>query len=498
MATCLVRVAQKALRSSLQLPLVPAASRHHPRTSAMAYLGRVLPKAFRALAASSRTVLPLCRPFSYALYQEQKALAEPAAVAMAKAVRPPRNISLVVGEAHSATEQRTDASRVALCLCGRVKPTFGWPQDAQPSCCSKCRSEGMLKLRGPRCRCGVARPVFGKIGDERPTCCSKCKAEGMVDLESPKCLCGRASPSFGLVNDERASCCSKCKSDAMVNIVSRRCMCGKAVPSFGFTEDTKPLCCKKCKEEGMVNLRSGKCKCGKARSSFGFIAESRPSRCKECKEKGMVDIVTRKCNCGKAAPSFGFFGDARPSCCSKCRTEGMVDIKHRRCKCGNSHPSFGFVDDERATACRRCKTDRMVDIVNPRCHSCGKLAAYPDAAGRPRQLCAVHSAEVGAHTLSSPGRSRIASEFLDALEIHIGRQFPFRHRFDAATGQWSGEEFAGLVANRNLVPDAYDPEARILVELLGNFYHGFPPEHSQHASFTWAADQHRKFMQRPW
>ncbi|CAJ1446756.1 unnamed protein product [Effrenium voratum] len=86
--------------------------------------------------------------------------------------------------------------------------------------------------------------------------------------------------------------------------------------------------------------------------------------------------------------------------------------------------------------------------------------------------------------LRQVSRSRIASEFLDALEIHIGRELPFRHRFDAATGQWSGEEFTGLVSNRNLQPDAYDPEARIVVEFLGNFYHGFPPEHPQHHSST--------------
>ena len=120
----------------------------------------------------------------------------------------------------------------------------------------------------------------------------------------------------------------------------------------------------------------------------------------------------------------------------------------------------------------------MVDIKHRKC-ICGKLAAYPDAAGRPRQLCAVHSAQVGAHTLSSPGRSRIASEFLDALETEFGLEFPFRHRFDAGTGQWSGEEFAGLVANRNLLPDAYDPDTRTVYEFLGNFYHGFPPEHPQ-------------------
>ena len=385
-----------------------------------------------------------CRPLSSLAYsKEQKALAEPTAVALAKAIRPAGPASFVVNDSLPAAKQGNDASKVALCLCGRAKPTFGRPQDALPSCCSKCKTEGMLKLRGPRCRCSAAWPTFGMIGDVRPTCCNRCKEEGMID------------------------------------IANRRCKCGIAIPSFGFAGDVRPVCCSKCKSDGMVDIKHRKCKCGTARPSFGFAGDGRPSRCKECKAKGMVNITTPLCKCGEAIPSFGFLGDAKPSCCRKCRAQSMVDIRNRRCRCGRSQPSLGFVDDKRPTACSRCKTDGMVHIVNSKCRLCKKQANYPDAAGRPRQLCAVHSAEVGAHTLSFPGRSRIASEFLDALEIHIGREFPFRHRFDAATGQWSGEEFTGLVSNRNLQPDAYDPEARIVVEFLGNFYHGFPPEHPQ-------------------
>ena len=84
--------------------------------------------------------------------------------------------------------------------------------------------------------------------------------------------------------------------------------------------------------------------------------------------------------------------------------------------------------------------------------------------------------------LSSPRRSRMASECFDALEAEWGHKLPFRYRFDIKTGTWSGEEFAGLVPRRNLQPDAYDPEARKVVEFLGNYYHGFPPEHPQQIS----------------
>ena len=276
-------------------------------------------------------------------------------------------------------------NKPSLCLCGRVKPSFGWPQDVNPSCCGTCKAEGMVRLRGRKCRCGGACPVFGMLGDARPTCCSKCKVEGMVDIKNSKCQCGKARPSFGFANDARPSCCSECKVEGMVNINNKRCRCGRAQPLFGFLGALLPSCCSQSKDPGMVNIRNQRCKCGKAQ------------------------------------PFFGFAADTRPSCCSKCKTDGMLDIRNRRCQ--------------------------------------------------------KHAAEVRAHVLSLPGRSRIASELLDALEQELEFKFSFRFRFDAETCGWSGEEFVGLVSNRRLVPDAYDPEGGIIVEFLGNFYHGFPPEH---------------------
>ena len=295
-------------------------------------------------------------------------------------------------------------------LQGRVSAannSFGWAEDVKPSCCSQCRAEGMVKLRGPKCRCGRAEPVFGMLGDARSTCCSKCKADGIVDIKNRKCQCGKAQPYFGFPNDARATCCSKCK------------------------------------------------------------------------QEGMVDIRNRKCECGAALPYYGYASDARATCCSKCKHDGMVDVKNLRCNCGKARPSFGFTDDVRPTCCKQCMAAGMVNIRSPKCKVCKKQAHYPDEAGRPKQLCAVHSAEVGAHVLSSSRRSRMASECFDALEAEWGHKLPFRYRFDIKTGTWSGEEFAGLVPRRNLQPDAYDPEARKVVEFLGNYFHGFPPEHPQ-------------------
>ncbi|CAJ1412377.1 unnamed protein product [Effrenium voratum] len=197
-----------------------------------------------------------------------------------------------------------------------------------------------------------------------------------------------------------------------------------------------------------------------------------------CKTASMVDVRNPKCTCGKARPNFGMPGDARPSCSS------MVNIFTRKCKCGRTQPCFGRLGDERPSFCAQCKTPDMVNILKPMCSVCGKTAGFPDAAGKPRQLCAVHSAEVGAHVLSSPRCSRVSSDCLDALEEEIGRKFPFRYRLDKTARTWSGKEFVGLIPGRALQPDAYHPERREIVEFLGNYYHGFPPEHPQHRSFV--------------
>ena len=306
--------------------------------------------------------------------------------------------------------------------------------------------QGADPSKASLCLCGRAKPTFGWAEDVKPAYCGRCKAEGMVKLRGSKCRCGRAQPSFGMPSDANPTCCSKCKADGMADIKNRKCQCGKCQPHFGFPNDARPICCSQCKKEGMVN------------------------------------IISRRCECDTAVPYFGYAGDARATCCSKCKYDGMVDIRNLKCKCGKARPCFGFTDDVRPTCCKQCMAARMVDIVSPRCKRCNKQACYPDEAGRPKQLCAVHSAEVGAHVLSSPRRSRTASKCFDALEAEWGHKLPFRHRFDIKTGTWSGEEVAGLVPSRNLQPDAYDPEARKVVEFLGNYYHGFPPEHPQQIS----------------
>ncbi|CAJ1397777.1 unnamed protein product [Effrenium voratum] len=270
----------------------------------------------------------------------------------------------------------------------------------------------------------------------------------------------------------------------MVRLRGPVCSCGKAFPIFGMPGDARPTCCVKCKTADMVDIKHRTCTCGKTQPSFGMPGDARPTCCAKCKVAGMMDIVTFKCKCGKSKPHFGMPGDARPSCCAKCKTAYMVVIGKRVCTCGKTWAVFGLPGDARASCCAACKTAHMVDIVSPKCSVCGKRAVFPDAFGKPRRLCAVHSAEVGAHVLSASRYSRVSNDCLDALEEETGHEFPFRYRLDKITGTWSGKEFSGLISGRALQPDAYHPENREIVEFLGNYYHGFPPDHPQHSSFV--------------
>ncbi|CAE8664462.1 unnamed protein product [Polarella glacialis] len=263
---------------------------------------------------------------------------------------------------------------------------------------------------------------------------------------TPVCLCPeRKYPSYGLPENPRPTCCVKCKSDQMVYTqIRNRCLCAKSRPSFGRRDDSKPTCCYKCKSEDMV------------------------------------DIVNRRCRGGEARPIYGVLGDSRPTCCSKCKSKDMVDIANPRCQCGQHNPSLGFPGAAVASCCAKCKALGMVNIIDPRCPVCGKIASFPDAAGNPRRFCARHSSELGAHLLSPPTASVVASRCFDLIEQGIGCIIPNRIRFNPKTSGWSGEEIHGLIPDRRFRPDGYNAEKREAWEFLGNYYHGYPPSHHRH------------------
>ena len=87
------------------------------------------------------------------------------------------------------------------CPCG-TQPSFGYPDDKTPTCCSKCQKPGMTNIKNIKnikCPCGT-QPSFGCPDDTTPTCCSKCQKPGMIDIKNKKCQ------SNYLENDKKFEC----------------------------------------------------------------------------------------------------------------------------------------------------------------------------------------------------------------------------------------------------------------------------------------------------
>ena len=73
-------------------------------------------------------------------------------------------------------------------------------------------------------RCGT-RPIVGLPDDKNPICCGKCKTDGMIDINSKRCPCGSGhQPIYGLPTDKTPTCCGKCGTDGMINFKKIKCV----------------------------------------------------------------------------------------------------------------------------------------------------------------------------------------------------------------------------------------------------------------------------------
>ena len=189
-------------------------------------------------------------------------------------------------------------------------------------------------------------------GDKKPSCCLKCKKDGMENIVTKKCKCSKAIPVFGLKGDKTPTCCSACKTAEMINIAHTMCKCGKSQPTLGFKGDKVATCCKACKEENMVNIKDKKCKCGKVQPTFGIKGEKTATCCASCKTEEMVNIKAKMCTCGKSQPVFGLRTDKKPTCCFICKKEGMIDIMSPKCRGLINYQGKGDLDCPYENRCK--------------------------------------------------------------------------------------------------------------------------------------------------
>ena len=155
----------------------------------------------------------------------------------------------------------------------------------KPLKCVEHKEVGM-KTQVMICVCGRVRPTFGYTCDERPSCCAICIKDGMVNIKDKhKCKCKLVSqPKFGLISDKTPTCCSKCKTDDMINFTTKCIECQKKLPTFGLDEDKPPTHCGSCKKDGMIDVKNKKCeKCKITRPTFGLDTDKPATHCENCK-----------------------------------------------------------------------------------------------------------------------------------------------------------------------------------------------------------------------
>ena len=177
--------------------------------------------------------------------------------------------ALTYGNADRCKEHKEDRKgQYSVCNCGKAIPSFNEPGERRAICCSQCKTETMVDLRGERknekCKCGK-RPSFNEPGQTRPNCCKDCKTDTMIRMGHgiyKKCKCGKR-PSFNEPGERRAICCSQCKTETMVDLRGERknekCKCGKR-STFNEPGKTRAICCNNCKTESMINVKDKKCK----------------------------------------------------------------------------------------------------------------------------------------------------------------------------------------------------------------------------------------------
>ena len=268
-------------------------------------------------------------------------------------------------------KKTTKIKKIIKCKCGKAKPFYNIKGEKKAICCSKCKDDNMIMVKGMKCKCNKSQPAYNFAG-KKPEYCKECMTDGMISvLNHKRCKCGTL-PTYNFPNKKPAICCKECKEDGMINVKDKKCNCGLAIPIYNYETEITPKYCKSCKLDNMIDIMNKKKLCGcdkKVRATFNFEGESLAICCSSCKKPDMVNVIDTKCLCKKAQPNFNFAGQKKPICCIKCKKEGMIDIRNlnKMCQCGKARANFNIEGSTNAICCADCKTDDMEDVMHNKC-----------------------------------------------------------------------------------------------------------------------------------
>ena len=159
--------------------------------------------------------------------------------------------------------------------CDDHQPSFNWSIFNKAFWCQKCslkqikpeeygESIIMTNVRSTKCVCQEHQPIFGYPKDIKPTCCSLCRTDGMINIrdnlcEGPECMNKpieqRKRPNYGHKNDGKKIYCKPCAvikipEEDIVNLTNPLCkhideetevVCGK-IADYGHPDHMRNRC----------------------------------------------------------------------------------------------------------------------------------------------------------------------------------------------------------------------------------------------------------------
>jgi hypothetical protein len=236
----------------------------------------------------------------------------------------------------------------------------------QPIYCSTHGPKNGATSQTKICICGSKTPTYGFKDDPIPSCCKRCKQDGMIEKSNKKCLdCDKAA-SYGIKGSKKKEYCADHRKVGMVDLKNKTCIekdC-TVLASFG-TELKNPLYCYEHKKTEMKNVEKEKCEDCDTKASFGLV-KHKPTHCSLHKKLNMINVVSRLCafeGC-KVRPTFGT-EKGHATHCVEHKEIKMIDVR-RYTFCYEKDcptiPTFGYTG-ESPTSCKKHKKEDMVYLI---------------------------------------------------------------------------------------------------------------------------------------
>ena len=241
----------------------------------------------------------------------------------------------------------------------------------QPIYCIDHGSKNGAHTQTKICMCGSKTPTYGLKDDIRPSCCKRCKIEGMIEKSNKKCLECDKSSSYGVKGSKKKEYCAAHKKPGMVDLSNHVCLEGDCIKlaSFG-TEWKKPLYCFEHKKDRNKNVEKEKCEKCEIKASFGLI-KHKPTHCFKHKTKDMKDVISKLCEfegC-EIRPTFGLT-KGHATHCVEHKLISMIDVR-RYTFCYQKDcptiPTFGYTGEKPISCAKHKKEDMTYLIINDLC-----------------------------------------------------------------------------------------------------------------------------------